>query len=120
MAANHFPAASTFTFGTTAQTGLAVESFEQNDTCDIYEQKNEIGEIIEVVTFNPRSECTISGEFTAALAAILGKVYTVANLTNVQVVTGGVSIVKSVNTTFGRAKNASVKIATTYYPLITA
>jgi hypothetical protein len=120
MAAVKFPAASTFTFGTTAQTGLAVESFEQNDTTDVYEQKNEVGEVIEVVTYNPRSECTLSGEFNAALTAILGKSYTVANLINVQVPTGGISIVKSVNTSFGRAKNAAVKIMSTYYPLVVA
>jgi len=115
-----FPAASTFIFGTTAQVGMAVESFEQNDMCDIYEQKDNVGEVIEVVTYNPRSECTLSGEFTAALTSILGKALTVANLINVQVPTGGISIVKSVNTSFGRAKNASTKIASTYYPLVTA
>jgi hypothetical protein len=120
MAVTKFPAASTFTFGTTAQVGFAVESFEQNDTCDIYEQKNEVGEVIEVVTYNPRSECTLSGEFSAALTAILGKSLTIANLINVQVPTGGISIVKSVNTSFGRAKNASAKVASTYYPLVLA
>jgi hypothetical protein len=115
-----FPAASTFTFGTTTQTGIAVESFDQNDTCKVYEQMNNVGEVIEVVTYDLRSECTLKGEFTAALTAILGKILTVANLINVQVATGGVSICKGVNTSFNRAKNASVSISTTYYPLVTA
>ncbi len=115
-----FPAASTFTFGTTVQTGMAVESFDQNDNCKVYEQMSNVGEVINIVTYDLRSECTLKGEFTSALGAILGKELTVANLINVQVPSGGISICKGVNTSFNRARNASVSISTTYYPLVTA
>ncbi len=45
-----FPAVSTYTFGSTDETGISVESYEQNDQTDTFEQKNGVGEVIEVVT----------------------------------------------------------------------
>src|SRR5258708_6175698 len=114
-----YPAASTYVFSIpTPETGITCDSIEQNDTCDVFEQKNELGEIIEVVTFNPRGEITISGESLAALAAILGKVLTVANLITTQVGAGGSTIVKGVQYSQARGVNQKVRITATYYPLV--
>jgi hypothetical protein len=92
-----YPSTLGYTFGvTTPETGITSETIEQNDQIDTYEQKNEFGETIEVVTYNPRSEITISGESTAALVAILGKSLTLANLITTQVGAGGLTVVKGV------------------------
>jgi hypothetical protein len=118
-----YPAASAFTFGCVLETGIAVSSYEQNDTVDIFEQKNEINETIEVRASNARAEITITGELTAAATLILGKTMTPANLITAQFGTlsgTGLMIVKSVNHSAGRAKNTEIKIAGTFYPLLTA
>lgn len=120
MAATIFPAAATYSFGTTAETGIAVESYEQDDTVQEFEQKNNIGEEVEVVVFNPTATITITGESTAALTQILGKAMTIANLITVQCGTGGICIVNRVNHSAGRAKNLQVKISAKYRPLVTA
>ena len=120
MAVTIFPAASTYTFGTTAETGIAVESYEQDDSVNEYEQKNNVGEEVEVVTFNPTATITVSGESTALLTAILGKSMTLANLITTQCGSGGISICNRVNHSAGRAKNLQVKISAKYRPLVTA
>src|SRR5208282_1048066 len=120
MAVQIFPAASAYIFGSTVETGIAVETYEQNDQVDIFEQKNNVGEVVEIVTYNPRSEFTITGESTSALANILGKVMTVANLVTTQVATGGVSICKQVGQSKSRAKNLQVRVMGTYWPLVTS
>ena len=123
MAAVHFPAASTYTFGSTLETGIATETYEQNDQVDHYEQKNEVGEVIEVVTFNPRGEITLHGQMNAAATAILGKQFTPANLVLVQYGGGsatGIAICRAVMQSKGRAKNMDIRITATYYPLVTA
>lgn len=119
MAVTIFPAASTYTFGTTAETGIAVSSYEQNDSVDEFEQKNNVGEEVEVVTFNPTAQITIKGESTAALTAVLGKAMTIANLITTQCGSGGICIVKGVNHSAGRAKNLEVSITAKYRPLVT-
>jgi hypothetical protein len=121
MAVTKFPAASVYTFGSTAETGIATESYEQNDQIDHYEQKNEVGEIVEVVTFNPRGEITLNGQMTAAATQILGKSWTCANLVLVQYggTATGISIVRSVQQSKGRAKNMDIRITATYYPMVT-
>jgi hypothetical protein len=121
MAVTVYPAASTYTFGSTAETGISTESYEQNDQIDHYEQKNGVGEVIEVVTFNPRGEITLMGQMTAAMTQVLGKSYTFANLVLVQYggTSTGISIVRSVQQSKGRAKNMDVRITATFYPLVT-
>jgi hypothetical protein len=112
------PSDAPFTFGTVSELGIAVESYEQNDTCDKYEQKNEVGEVIEVVTFNPRAEITISGQLSDALTKFLGTTLTIANLITTQCGEGGIAVVSGVSHSMGRAKNEDVRITATYYPLI--
>lgn len=121
MAKTTFPATTQFTFGSTNETGVAVESYEQNDQIDHYEQKNEIGEVIEVVTFNPRGEITLSGQMTSAQTQVLGKTMTFANLVLVQYggTSTGVAIVKSVQQSKNRARNMDIRISATFYPLVT-
>lgn len=123
MAITKFPAASVFTFGTTLETGIAVSAYEQNDVCDVFEQRNEVNEVIEVATSNIRSEITITGELTAVATKILGGTFTPANLIMAQFGTltdTGIAIVKGVNHSAGRAKNTEIKITATFYPLLTA
>jgi hypothetical protein len=120
---NKFPATSPFTFGSTDETGIAVDAYDQNDTCDKFEQKNSIGNTIEVVTHNMRSEITLSGEIEATMASIVGQAWTFTNLITQQYGTtppaGAISIVSSVAYSKGRAKNMSVRVTATYYPLVT-
>jgi hypothetical protein len=119
-----YPAAATYTFGIpTFETAFTADTIEQNDIVDVYEQKNEFGEIVEVVTYNPRGEITISGETTAALTAILGKTYLFANLVTTQfpnAVSGAQTIVRAVQYTQQRGVNQRGRITATYYPLVTA
>ncbi len=117
-----FPAASTYTFGSTDETGISVESYEQNDAVDTFEQKNGVGEVIEVVTHNPRGEITLTGEMTAALTQVLGKTMTLTNLVIEQYGVGaaGIFICKGVAHSKGRAKNMAARLTGTYYPLVTA
>jgi hypothetical protein len=117
-----FPAASTYTFGSTDETGISVESYEQNDQTDTFEQKNGVGEVIEVVTHNPRGEVTLTGEMNAALTQVLGTSMTLTNLVKEQYGTGalGIFICKGVNHSKGRAKNMAVRLTGTYYPLVSA
>lgn len=122
MAVTIFPVASTYTFGSTSETGIAVETYEQNDQVDHYEQKNNVGEVIEVVTYNPRGEITCSGETTSALAQILGAKYVFSNLITTQygATPTGIAIVRGVQYSRNRARNMTARITATYYPLVTA
>jgi hypothetical protein len=120
---NKFPAASPFTFGSTDETGIAVDTYDQNDQCDTFEQKNAIGNVIEVITHNVRSEITLSGEIMATMPSIIGQPWTFTNLIMQQygsLGATGLAIVKGVANSKGRAKNMSVRITATFYPLITA
>lgn len=117
-----YPAATTYIFGSTSETGIAVESYEQNDQVDHYEQKNNVGEVIELVTFNPRGEVTLSGQVNGALPNVLGNMMTLANLVTTQygTLTAGIFVVKGVTMSKGRAKNMDIRLTGTYYPLLTA
>jgi hypothetical protein len=121
MAVTTFPSSSTYTFGSTSETGISVETYEQNDQVDVYEQKNNVGEVIEAVTYNPRGEITCTGETTAALAQILGKSYTFTNLVTTQyTVSGtGISIIRGVQYSRNRGRNMTVRLTATYFPLLT-
>lgn len=117
---NQFPASSPFTFGSTNETGIMVDTYDQNDQVDEFQQKNSVGNIIEVITHNPRSDLTISGEIQSTMAPILGTVWTPANLILQQYgATTGIAIVKSMAYSKGRAKNMSVRISATFYPFVT-
>jgi hypothetical protein len=119
-----FPAATTYIFGSTDETGISVESYEQNDTCDKYEQKNGQGEVIELVTHNPRSEITCLGEITSGtITAVVGKSFTFANLFLTYYGTPtptGLSVINAIQTSKGRAKNQQIRVSATYYPLLVA
>lgn len=120
---NKFPAASPYTFGSTDETGIAVDTYDQTDTCDKFEQKNAVGNIIEVIEHNMRSEITVSGEISASMPPIVGTVWTPANLITQQYgatpPVGAIMVVNSVAYSKGRAKNMSVRITGTYYPYVT-
>jgi hypothetical protein len=117
-----FPAASTYTFGSTSETGIAVETYEQNDQVDHYEQKDNVGQVIEVVTFNARSEITCTGEVNATLAQVLGKNYTFTNLILTQYggTSTGIAIIRGVQYGRNRARNMTARLTATFYPLVTA
>jgi hypothetical protein len=121
---NKFPSTSPFTFGSTDETGIAVDTYDQNDQVDTFEQKNAIGDVIEVITHNMRSEITLSGEIMSTMASIVGQVWTPTNLIMQQYGTipggTGIAICKGVAYSKGRAKNMSVRITATFYPLLTA
>jgi DeoR/GlpR family transcriptional regulator of sugar metabolism len=115
-----YPSTLGFTFGVPqAETGLSMESYEQTDTVDRYEQKDAFGQIIEVVLHNPRSEIVFSGQTTAAIASMLGQKITVSNIITNQVPTGGSTVCHQVHFTHGRAVNQTARVSATYYPLIT-
>ena len=119
---NKFPAASPYTFGSTNETGIAVDTYEQNDQVDTFEQKDNVGQVIEVITHNMRSEITVSGEITQTMASICGQIWTPTNLILQQYggSSTGIMIVKGVAYSKGRAKNMSVRVTGTFYPLVTA
>lgn len=118
---NKFPATSPFTWGSTDETGIAVDTYDQNDQTDEFQQKNSVGNIIEAVTYNPRSDITVSGEIMSTMAPILGTTWTITNLIMQQYgtpTTPGIVIVKGIAYSKGRAKNMSVRISATYYPFV--
>ena len=119
-----FPSTLGFIFGCpTPETGFAVESIDENTTCDVYEQKNNVGEVIEVVTYNPRSEITVNGEVTAAYAGVVGQKSVIANLSLIGYPTGqtaGLVILRSVRITQNRTANQRLSLTATMYPLIPA
>jgi len=119
-----FPAATQFIFGSTDETGISVETYEQRDQIDHYEQKNGQGEIIEVVTHNPRSEITCLGEVNGAtITAVVGQSFTFTNLYLKYygaTPPTGIAILREIQTSKGRAKNQQIRMTATYYPLVTA
>jgi hypothetical protein len=116
-----YPAATLYTFGVSSVvTGITLDSVEQNDQIDVFEQKDQLNETVEIVTHNMRSELTLSGEATSALPKILGTALTLTGLVTTQVGTAGLTIVTGVNYSSGRAKNQGVRITARHYPLVTA
>src|SRR5215471_15942333 len=120
---NKYPATSPFIFGSTDETGIAVDTYDQTDTTDKFEQKNSVGNVIEVIHHNMRSEITVSGEITSTMPSITGQIWTPANLILQQYggsAATGIMTVTSVANSKGRARNMTVRITGTYYPLVTA
>jgi hypothetical protein len=100
---------------------MAVETYTQNDQVDEYQQKNEVGEVIELVTYNPRGEQTVTAEITSALTQMLGKTITFNNWIPIQfggAPATGISVVRGVNNSKGRAKNMQATITAGYWPLV--
>jgi hypothetical protein len=124
MAVTKFPAATGYIFGSTDETGISVETYEQRDQVDFYEQKNGVGEIIEAVTHNARSEITCLGEVNGAtITAQIGKQFTFTNLYLTYYGTPpptGIAIIREIQSSKGRAKNQQIRITANYYPLVTA
>jgi hypothetical protein len=119
-----FPAATGYIFGSTDETGISVDTYEQRDQIDHYEQKNGQGEVIEVVTHNPRSEITCLGEVNGALiTATVGQSFTFTNLYLKYygaIPPVGLAILREIQTSKGRAKNQQIRMTATFYPLVTA
>jgi hypothetical protein len=119
-----FPAATQYIFGSTDETGISVETYEQRDQIDHYEQKNGQGEVVEVVTHNPRSEITCLGEVNGAtITAVVGQSFTFTNLYLKYygaTPPTGIAIIREIQTSKGRAKNQQIRMTATYYPLVTA
>jgi hypothetical protein len=114
-----YPSTLGFTYGVIqTETGMSMESYEQTDAVDRYEQKDGFGQVIEVVLHNARSEIVFSGQTTAAITAMLGNKITVANMISNQVATGGITVCHQVHFTHGRGVNQTARISATYYPLI--
>jgi hypothetical protein len=118
---NKFPAASPYTFGSTNETGISVDTYEQHDLVDEFQQKDNVGQVIEVITHNMHSDITLSGEITQTMASIVGQIWTPTNLILQQYggTSTGVAIVKGVAYSKGRSKNMSVRVTATFYPLLT-
>lgn len=102
----------------TTETGITLESYEQNDQVSIFEQRNHLNTVVEAITHDPRSEITITGQSTAALAQILGLPVSVANLITTQMGTTGLVMCTGVQYTARRDANQSVRISARHYPLI--
>jgi hypothetical protein len=114
-----YPSTLGYTFGIPqTEAGITMESYEQTDTTDIYEQKDAFGQVLEVVLHNPRSDITFHGQTTAAMTSMLGQKITIANMIASQIATGGTTICRTVAFTHGRAVNQTVRITAVYYPLI--
>jgi hypothetical protein len=114
-----YPSTLGYTFGIPqTETGLSMETYEQTDTVDRYEQKDAFGQVVEVVLHNARSEITFSGQTTSTFTAILGNKITIANMVANQVATGGITVCHQVHFAHGRGVNQTARVTATYYPLI--
>jgi hypothetical protein len=116
-----YPATLGYVWGIpTVETGITLESYEQNDQVSIYEQRNHVNTVVEAITHDPRSEITILGQTTAALGQILGLPVSIANLVITQMGVAGLVMCTGVQYTNRRDANQSVRITARHYPLITA
>lgn len=116
-----YPSTLGYTWGIPlTETGITLESYEQNDQVSIFEQRNNVNTVVEAITHDPRSEITITGQSTAALAQILGLPVSVANLISTQMGVTGLVMCTGVQYTARRDANQSVRISARHYPLITA
>jgi hypothetical protein len=114
-----YPSTLGFVWGiATPETGLEVSSFRQNNIADVFEQKNNVGEIVAVVSYNARAELTIEGEVTGTFTDLCGAPITVANALFTMGVATGLILCKSIEVTQGREAMKKVTINATMYPLI--
>jgi hypothetical protein len=121
---NQYPASSGYIWGCpTPETGFAVESVDENVTSDVFEQRNNVGEFIEVVTYNARTEMTVNGEVMGTFAGVVGHPITIANLSLIGYPTGstaGLVLLRSARLTQNRTANKRISMTATMYPLIPA
>ena len=121
MPATIFPSTLGFIWGIpTAETGISVESVRQNNTTQVFEQKDNQGQDIAVVTYNAKAEITIAGEVIGSFAAQVGKSIVVANLIALGGVAAGLVICRAIEFTQAREAMQKVSITATMYPLIPA
>ncbi len=114
-----YPAALGTVFGMpTPETGVLVESYEENVECDVYEQKNGTNETVQVVTYNPRSTLTIGGETTAGFVGTVGQPFDAANLSNLGGVSTGLVLVKTIKLNKTRTANQKVTMTAVRFPLV--
>jgi len=104
----------------TPETGITMETYEQNDQVSIYEQRNNVNTVVEAITHDPRSEITLTGQSTAALAQILGLPVSVANLVITQMGVAGLVMCTGVQYSNRRDANQTVRITCRHFPLIAA
>jgi hypothetical protein len=121
---NQYPATSGFIWGCpTPETGFSVESVDENVTTDVFEQRNNVGEFIEVVAYNARTEMTVNGEVLGTFAGVVGHPITIANLSLIGYPTGstaGLVLLRSARLTQNRTANKRISMTATMYPLIPA
>jgi|SRR6516165_4523077 hypothetical protein len=121
---NQYPAASGYIWGCpTPETGFAVESIEENVTSDVFEQRNNVGEFIEVVSYNARTEMTVNGEVMGSFPGVVGHPITIANLSLIGYPSGttaGLVLLRSARLTQNRTANKRISMTATMYPLIPA
>lgn len=123
MAATLYPSTLGYVWGiTTTQTGMSMSDYRQSDTTDKFEQKDGQGEVIAVVSYNPRSEITMTGETFAAFAGsvVAGKEIFTANLILPESATAGLVFCQTVEYTASREAMQKATITATMYPLIPA
>lgn len=121
MPATIYPSTLGFTWGIpTPEAGISVESVRQNNTTQVFEQKDNQGEDVAIVSYNPKAEITIAGEVIGTFAALVGKKITVANLVSLGGVAAGLVICRAIEFTQAREAMQKVSITATMYPLIPA
>jgi hypothetical protein len=121
MPATVYPSTLGFTWGiTTEETGLAVASVRQNDSTQIFEQKDNQGETIAVVSHDLKAEITIEGEITGAFTWAAGVPIVVANILAIGGVAAGLVMCKNIEITQSREAMKKCTVNATMYPLIPA
>jgi len=119
MAARIYPSTLGYSWGITAtETGMSLATYRQNDTTDIFEQKNGQGETVAVVSYNPRSEITMEGEVLAGLTVIAGHEITITNIILGGGATAGLVLCRSLEYNDAREAMRRATITATMYPLI--
>src|ERR1700745_1503571 len=120
MPATIYPSTLGYSWGITAtETGMSLATYRQNDTTDIFEQKDGQGETVSVVSYNPRSEITMEGEVLAGLTVVAGKEITIANIILPTGATVGLVLCKSLEYQDSREAMRKATITATMYSLIT-
>lgn len=99
-----------------------MSDYRQSDTTDKFEQKDGQGEVVAVVSYNPRSEITMTGETFAGFAGSVqaGKEIFTDNLILPGTVTAGLIFCQTVEYQSSRESMQKATITATMYPLIPA
>ena len=111
--------AANVTFGTTAETGIILSSFNRSVQGQKAELMDEDGDIVAVSTYGRTAKISISGAIngTSGIAtASVGGLLTIANATTEFGVTGGKIIVDTVSSEQGSDKFRTMSVEATQYP----